>query len=247
MSWRTFGTVGAGVVFAVLLGAVPRGHTRPEEKAAAPADDARPWTTDFRVEPGELGPTGRNPFFILEPGYSMVLRKGGEEVTKTVLNETRMVDGVETRVIEERETKGGQVFEVSRNFYAISKRTNSVYYFGEEVDFYENGKVVNHEGAWLSGVNGARFGLMMPGTVLLGGRHYQEIAPKAAMDRAEILSTTETVETPAGTFKSCLKVEESSPLEPGVKETKYYAAGVGLVKDDKQELIKYGFLGKSKK
>src|SRR5262249_46702791 len=125
--------------------------------------------------------------------------------------------------------------------------TNSVYYFGEEVDLYEDGKVVGHEGAWLSGEKGARFGLMMPGTPLLGARYYQELAPKAGMDRVEILSVNETVETPAGTFKNCIKVEETTPLEPGSKEIKYYAPGVGLVKDDKEELIKYGFLDRPKK
>jgi Concanavalin A-like lectin/glucanases superfamily len=53
------------------------------------------------------------------------------ELTITVLNETKMVDGVETRVVEERETKGGKLKEVSRNYFAISKRTNDVFYFGE--------------------------------------------------------------------------------------------------------------------
>ena len=48
------------------------------------------------------------------------------------------------------------------------------------VDIYENDKIVKHEGAWLAGVNGAKFGLLMPGTPLIGGRHYQEIAPAVA-------------------------------------------------------------------
>jgi hypothetical protein len=56
-----------------------------------------------------------------------------------------------------------------------------------------------------------------------------------------ILSTTETVQTPAGTFKNCLKVEETNPLEPGTKEYKYYAPGIGLVLDDKLELVRHGF------
>ena len=230
-------TVIAGL-FAILTGlivlALP-GRTESQDKAA-PKDvkaekDAGPWTEDFPVEPGELGPTGRNPYFILEPGYFLVLRKGNEELTITVLDETKKVDGVETRVVEERETKNGKLIEVSRNFFAISKRTNSVYYFGEEVDIYEDGKVVSHDGAWLSGVKGARFGLMMAGTPLVGGRYYNEIAPEVAMDRSEIVSMKETVETIAGTFKNSLKIEETTPLEPGNKEFKYYARGIGLVND----------------
>jgi hypothetical protein len=227
------------------------GRTEPPDKAP-PKDgkaekDTRPWTEDFPVEDGELGPTGRNPYFILEPGYFLILAKGNEELTITVLDETKKVDGVECRVVQEKETKKGQPVEISRNFFAISKRTNSVYYFGEEVDLYEDGKVVGHEGAWLAGVKGAKFGLMMPGTPLVGGRFYNELAPEVAMDRTEIVSLTETVETIAGTFKNCLKVEETNPTEPGTKEYKYYARGVGLVNDDKAELTKYGTAEKPKK
>ena len=122
----------------------------------------------------------------------------------------------------------------------ISKRSNSVFYFGEEVDIYKNGKLVDHEGAWLSGEKGAKFGLMMPGIALLGARHYQEIAPGEAMDRAEIVSVTEAFQAPAGEFKNCLKVEESTPLEPGKKEYKRYAAGIGLIQDGSLKLVRYG-------
>jgi hypothetical protein len=51
------------------------------------------------------------------------------------------------------------------------------------------------------------------------------------MDRAEIVSVDEKLETPAGKFEKCLRVKETTPLEKGVSE-KWYAAGVGLVKDD---------------
>jgi hypothetical protein len=201
-------------------------------------DDA--WTSNFLVDTKELSSTGRNPFFILEPGYQLVLEGGNERLTITVLSETKVVDGVETRVVEERETKNDKIVEVSRNFFAISKRTNSVYYFGEEVDDYKDGKLVGHSGAWTSGKNGAKFGLIMPGEALLGARHYQEFAPKVAMDRAEIVSVTATLTTPAGEFKNCLKTEETTPLEPDEKEYKHYAAGVGLLQDGSLKLVKYG-------
>jgi hypothetical protein len=35
------------------------------------------------------------------------------------LNETREVRGTETRVIEERETFGGELVEISTNYFAI--------------------------------------------------------------------------------------------------------------------------------
>jgi len=198
------------------------------------------WTSEFNVEKGELVATGRNPYFVLEPGYQLILESGSERLVITVLNETRMVDGVETRVVEERETKSGQVVEVSRNFFAISTRTNSVFYFGEDVDMYKDGKVASHDGAWLSGQNGARFGLMMPGQVLLKAKYYNEVAPRAAMDRSEIVSVTEKVKTPAGEFSGVLKVTETTPLETLAKESKYYVAGIGLVQDGSLKLVKYG-------
>ena len=204
----------------------------------SPADKS--WRTEFAVDKGDLSATGRNDYFVLEPGYVMTFEGGNERLVITVLDETKTVAGVETRVVEERETKAGQLVEISRNYFAISRRTNDVFYFGEEVDIYENGKVVEHEGAWLSGVKGAKFGLMVPGQPTLKAKYYQEIAPGVAMDRAEVVSLAETIKTPAGEFKNCLKTEETSPLEPGVREFKYYAKGVGLVQDGSLKLVKYG-------
>jgi hypothetical protein len=193
----------------------------------APDDD---FTKHFPVQKGELSATGRNPYFILEPGYVLVLEGGRERLTVTVLNGVKTVDGVECRVVEEKETKDDKVVENSRNYFAISKRTNSVFYFGEDVG-----------GAWLSGEKGARFGLVMPGLPLLKARFYQEIAPGVAMDRTEIVGLNETVETPAETFRNCLKTEETTPLDAKEKEHKYYAPGVGLVREGKLDLVRYGF------
>src|SRR4029453_7681299 len=77
--------------------------------------DEQTWTKSFQIQEGELSSTGRNPYFILEPGYRMVLESGRERLTITVLNETRKIDGVETRIVEERETKNDRPVEISRN------------------------------------------------------------------------------------------------------------------------------------
>ncbi len=229
----------AGLAMAIL------GVDAGERKAPAKIKESekakgRAFTDDFSLDKADLASTGRNPYFVLEPGFQRVLEKGAERHVITVLDETKMVDGVETRVVEERETKDGKLVEVSRNYYAISKRTNNVYYFGEQVDIYKNDKVVSHEGSWLSGENKARFGLMMAGMALLGARYHQEVAPGAAMDRAEIVSVTETVKTPAGEFKNCLKIEETTPLEPGNIGYKYYAPGVGMIQDGSLKLVSHG-------
>ena len=59
------------------------------------------------------------------------------------------------------------------------------------------------------------------------------------MDRAEIVSLSETLQTPAGNFKKCLKTEETSALEGG-KAHKLYAPSVGLILDGDLKLMKYG-------
>lgn len=196
------------------------------------------WTREFGVEGGELASTGRNPFFGLEAGERSVLTHAAVRLEVSVLAETRVIDGVETRVVEERETNNGALIEVSRNYFAISRRTNSVYYFGEDVDIYKAGKVASHEGSWMSGLGGAHFGLFMPGTPLLHGRYYQELAPRVAMDRAELVSMSERVTTPAGAYTNVLKIEETTPLEPGHREYKLFARGVGLIQDGELTLVK---------
>ncbi len=203
------------------------------------------YTSSFRTEDCTFSATGSNPYFILEPNYRQVLvaneSDAGAELTITVLNETREVNGTETRVVEERETENGELVEISRNFFAICDETNSVFYFGEEVDDYDNGAIVGHGGAWLAGEGDNKAGLIMSGTVLLGAKYYQEIAPNIAVDRAEVIETDGELVVPAGSFDDVLVVAESNPLEPGVEELKYYAPGVGLLQDEDLKLVEYGF------
>jgi len=197
------------------------------------------WKDSFSVDKANLADTGRNMYFILEPGYCLQFTAGGTTLTITVLSETKTVDGVTTRVVEEREEKKGQLLEISRNFFAIDKTTLDVYYFGEEVDIYKKGKVVSHEGAWLAGVAGAKFGLMIPGNPRVGDKYYQELAPKIAMDRVEVVAMDVEMKTPAGTFQYCLRIKETSAVESG-KSEKVYAPGVGLIHDDEFVLTRYG-------
>lgn len=200
------------------------------------------WQDQFDVSKCNLVTQGRNQYTVLEPGFQLVLEGGDTKIHITVLDETKMVDGVTTRVVEEREWKKGELYEVARNYFAMCEQTKDVFYFGEDVDFYEKGKVVKHDGTWHAGVNGSRAGLMMPGTPKLKMRYYQEIAPGVAMDRAEIVSMNETCKTPAGTFSKCLKVKEGSAMNIAALEYKYYAPSIGLVRDEDLRLTSYGFI-----
>ena len=199
------------------------------------------YTQEFRLEDCTFANSGRNPFFVLEPRYWLRLEgvegRDRVDVTITVLEDTQSIDGVETRVVEERELVNGELEEVSRNFFAICTETNNVVYFGEDVDIYDAGVVVSHEGAWRAGVGGARPGLIMPGTYLLGSMYFQEIAPDVAMDRGLNTAMNLTEVTPAGSFSECVEVFETTPLEPSARSTKAYCPGIGLVRDDELRLV----------
>ena len=206
--------------------------------------DSKAWTDHFDMSACQWSSSGKSEYFILEPGYKQVL-EGKEKDAQvrleiTVLNDTKKIGDVETRIIEERQTENGALEEVSRNYFAICGPTNDVYYFGEAVDIYKNGKVDHHEGEWVAGSGGARAGLFIPAKPRLGDRFYQEVAPKVAMDRVEIVSNSESLKAPAGEFHDCVKTEETTPLEPDAKEYKIFAKGVGIVQDGDLLLVKYG-------
>jgi hypothetical protein len=227
-----------------------------DEKGEAEDDDDRKhtrkdaglWTESFNLEKYTLTSIGKNDFFILEPGFQLVLEhKDGNDTEKleiTVLNETKKIGEVETRVVEERETVNGEVKEVSRNFFAFCKETADVFYLGEETDNYKDGKVTRGNDSWLANSGDAKAGLIMPGRPLLGAGYYQELAPGVAMDRARVVALDATLKTPAGTFDNCLKTEETNPLKPREREYKVYAPGIGLIQDEDLLLTKHGYINK---
>jgi len=179
--------------------------------------NAADWQATFAVDKKNLGTKGSNPYFNLTPGYQLSYKNGNETDTLTVLNETKLIDGVETRPIEDRELKNGQVIEVTRDYYAIDSATDDVYYFGEEVDVYKNGEVASHEGTWLSGEKGAKFGLMMPAKPKAGQRFYQE---QGARGRH-------------GPRGNCLRPGEDRDAGRGIRKLRSYSrdqsAGKGVV------------------
>jgi hypothetical protein len=209
------------------------------------------YTDRFALDECTFSSNGRNVHFSIRPGDTLVLEgmEDGElvRVQIKVLNQTKRITFVDederltvyARVVEEREWKDGALVEVSRNFYALCEQTGDIVYFGEDVDIYEDGVVVSHDGAWLAGRNGARPGLIMPGRFLLGARYFQEVAPDVAQDRAEHVQMGLTVETPAGTFTDCVEILETTPLEPGAKSVKRYCPEIGLVADGVAKLIDY--------
>ena len=188
---------------------------------------------------------GRNAYFILEPGYQTVYsgKKGKDSLglVITVLNDTVTIGSVITRVVEEKETVNGKYIEISRNYFAFCKESNSVYYFGEDVDIYKNGKAIRGKDSWKAEGNN-KAGIVMPGKIVIGNKYFEEYAPGIAMDRSEIISISDTINTIAGFFVNCLKTKETTPLNLLEKEFKIYAPGIGMIKEEDLILVKYGFI-----
>jgi hypothetical protein len=210
------------------------------------------YTTDFGIDASHsLAADGANEYLSLKPGTFH--RYAGEDddlpvvVEVTVLDESAPIrfqaNGevitVVARIVEEREWIDRELVQVSRNYYASCSLTRNIYYLGEEVDHYQDGAIVSHEGSWMSGENGAQPGLRMPGFFLLGARYQQEMAPHVSMDQAEHISMGATVATPSGVFHDCIAVLETSPLDPDEETLKVYAPGVGLVLDGSLELVEF--------
>lgn len=220
----------------------------------APVAVAQEFTDDFDIERCKFEPNGRqNPYFSLNPGDQLTLEgeDDGEEleVEITVTDDTKAITfqtpggktmSLQARVVVERETVDGELVEVSRNWYSRCRQTHDVFYFGEEVDIYENGQIVRHEGAWEAGKNGAQPGIIIPARFLLGSRYFQEQAPAGgALDRAEHVDMGFTVRAAGRTFRECVEVLETSPLEPGHESIKVYCPGVGLVRDNEAFLTEF--------
>jgi len=218
----------------------------------ARGQDEPGFTHSFDVDDCTFSNQGRNAFFSLNPGDRLILEgdDDGEQVRLqiTVLMSTQFISfrtdegdrvSVSTRVVEEREWHDGEIVEVSRNFYARCTQTNDIFYFGEDVDIYEDGEIVSHSGEWRAGRAGALPGIIMPGRFLLGSRYLQENAPPTALDRAEHTRQGFDEWTPAGLLEDCVEVVETTALEPGSESVKVYCEDVGLAADGPAKLTRY--------
>jgi hypothetical protein len=182
-----------------------------------------------------------HPYLLYLVGNQWILEGEDEGVLLrlqiTVLDETETVAGVTTRIVEEREWEDGELIEVSRNFFTQSSDGN-VCYFGEDVDDYEAGEIVSHEGVWRAGVDGNLPGIFLPANPEVGMRFKQEDAPGIAEDEAEIIEIGESFTVEAGSFNSTLVIEEFNPIDNDESE-KRFASGVGLIVDEDLELTEF--------
>jgi hypothetical protein len=185
------------------------------------------------IDPANFTTKIDNPFFPLKRGatftYKGVVPEGESSTTVEVLRQTRVVMGVTCIVVFDTGFVNGALEELTYDYYAQDKQGN-VWYFGEDTKEYANGVVVSTAGSWEAGVDGAQPGIVMEAQPQVGDVYRQEFYRHVAEDMAEVLSLTETVTVPYGTFTNCVMTKDYSPIIKKVVEYKWYARGIGFVK-----------------
>ena len=189
-----------------------------------------------KLDPADFTLDIDNPYLPVRPGSRWVYRETDTTGTKkkvvvTVLPRTKTIaNGIKARVVRDKVTENGKAVEITDDWFAQDGAGN-VWYFGEAVRFYENGRLVSRKGSFEAGVDGAQAGVVMPAAPRPGMRFRQEYYEAKAEANAKIVAIGEDrVEVPAGFYDSnVLMTRDLVPTEPKVEELKFYARGVGPV------------------
>jgi hypothetical protein len=189
------------------------------------------------INPSDFVGTIDNPYFPLRPGtarhYKGVAENGKTPQTDVefVTGQTKTILGVTCTVVRDTVSSRGRQIERTFDWYAQDKYGN-VWYMGEDARDFKHGRFVKATDSWESGVDGAKPGIIMPGSPKQGDEYRQEYYPGHAMDQSRVIGRGGQVKVPAGSYKDTLLTEETAPtVDPGVAERKYNVAGVGVVKE----------------
>jgi hypothetical protein len=185
-----------------------------------------------RERPGFTDPTRiTNPWFPVG-SLTQVLQLGHEggkplrvEVTRLPKARTFEWDGrrVDTVASQFVAYLDGRIREVAIDYFAQAD-DGSVWYFGEDVDNYEDGAVADHDGSWLAGRDGPP-GMIMPARPQVGDVYRSENIPGLVFEQDTVRSTAATVDGPRGPVQGAALVEEL--LMDGTVEEKAFAPGYG--------------------
>ena len=182
-----------------------------------------------KLDPADFTNKVDNPYWPMPRGARWQTNSADERVVVTVTDRKKTVAGIDAVVLRDTvKDPEGNLVEVTDDWYAQDSKGN-IWYLGEDTKEYENGKVSSTKGSWEHGVDGAYAGIIIPADPKPGMKYRQEYYKGEAEDRAEVKSVTATAKVPAGAFDNCLQTEDTTPLEPGTIELKYYAKNVGPV------------------
>jgi hypothetical protein len=185
------------------------------------------------IHPSQFSARVTNPYFPLQPGRTYVYAgtKDGEHAVDVfaVSKQTKVIDGVRTRLVNDRLYLNGILEERTTDYYA-QDRCGNVWYFGEDTATLDaHGKVLDTSGSFHAGVGGAQPGVYMQARPELGRSFRQEWDPGNAEDQFKAISKNASVTVPYGTFHRALRTQETTALEPDVVDNKFYVRGLGQV------------------
>lgn len=187
---------------------------------------------DPGIDPSNFVATIDNPFMALTPGTSFIYTGQVAQVVESnvvfVTHNTKVIDGVTCVEVRDTVFEDGVLTEDTLDWFAQDKAGN-VWYFGENAKQLAGGLIVGLEGSFTAGVDGAKPGIVMEAPPAVSDFYRQEFLLGDAEDIAQVGSLTNSVTVAFGSFTNCLKTIETSPLEPGALENKFYASGIGLL------------------
>jgi hypothetical protein len=173
-----------------------------------------------------------NQYFPLVPGTILTYEADTEDGTETVVievtNQVKVILGISCVVVHAAEYLDGELTEDTEDWFAQDDAGN-VWYMGEYSEEIEDGMVVSTDGSWEAGVDGAEAGIIMLANPVPGQVYRQEYYAGVAEDMGTVIALGQTVQIDLGGYVGCAQIQDSTPLEPGVFEQKYYAPGVGAV------------------
>ena len=226
----------AGGLAVVTLALVACGGEGGANQTASPAGPADP-RADVNFDPAFFSAEITNRYFPWASVCRTVL-EGEEEVDGRRIkireeavrgNQSINISGALTTHIEVLSYSDGELAERTKDYFAQGK-DGWVYYFGEDVDEFEEGKVL-HTGSWKVGWNETDPQKFVPPFPAQGGERFnQESVADVAVEEVEVVAVDETVETPAGTFTQSLHWKEHDPISDTDAE-KWHAPGVGMVRE----------------
>ena len=194
---------------------------------ATPANAAVPPTPP----PSDFNAGAVNRFFPIVPNTTNKFEGAIDGVPArevfTVTNNTKVIQGVTTNVIRDslflhkEKGRGFYLAEFTLDWYATAN-DGTVWYFGEDTTEYdESGAVLSTDGSWQAGVNGAKAGVFMAATPVIG----EVIQQESAFDAQDLFKVV-------AIRPDSIVTHEWTPLEPGLVTKKVFKANVGMTVED---------------
>jgi hypothetical protein len=212
------------------------------------SDAAKTQITNKDFDPADFpsSPRINNRMLPLIPGTQYTLEgtsvqgavtASAHTVVFTVTDATKVVNGVRTLVIWDRDFQNGRLTEEENAFFAQDKSGN-VWQLGEfPEEFDARGRSMGAPRTWIAGAAGAEAGIHMFAKPEVGGASYvQGFAPAIGfLNEARIVKEDQNLCGPLKCYKDVLVIDEFShlvsPLEPPKGHVfKYHAPGVGVVR-----------------